>query len=173
MKAKSMFILLSVWSRMGVAIGVEAAHLLHFPNLPGQEHKVSLPSLMKCRPEINFFVDDTAIGWDIVYHYYDMSKDERHEICPSTRFKGKCRLSGCGIRIYQRPCGNSCIQNLIKEWYMTQAKYWRLPSASIISKHGNGIISAGRCIWWNIPVCPSETSSALLNMLNSKKRSDS
>lgn len=50
-------------SRMGVAIGVEAAHLLHFPNFCRDKNIKSVITFIdeNADREMNFFVDDTAI----------------------------------------------------------------------------------------------------------------
>lgn len=61
-----------------------------------------------------------------------MSKDRRRGFV--LFFKGKdADFLDVEFKDYQRPCGNSCHQDLIKRMgYMTQTRYWRLPSVSII-----------------------------------------
>ena len=80
-------------SRMGVAIGVEAAHLLHFPNFCRDKNIKSVITFIdeNADREMNFFCGRYRHYFEISStHYYDMSKDERHErfVLP-TRFKGK------------------------------------------------------------------------------------
>ena len=58
-------------------------------------------------------------------HYYDMSKDERHErfVLP-TRFKGKdADFLDVEFEFIKGRAETPAIQNLIKEWYMTQTRY--------------------------------------------------
>ena len=81
-------------SRMGGTIGVEAAHLLHFPNFCRDKNIKSVITFIdeNADREMNFFCGRYRHYFEISStHYYDMSKDERHErfvppsgfFCPS------------------------------------------------------------------------------------------
>lgn len=108
-------------SRMGVAIGVEAAHLLHFPNFCRDKNIKSVITFIdeNADREMNFFCGRYRHYFEISStHYYDMSKDERHErfVLP-TRFKGKdADFLDVEFEFIKGRAETPAIQNLIKEW---------------------------------------------------------
>ena len=107
-------------SRMGVAIGVEAAHLLHFPNFCRDKNIKSVITFIdeNADREMNFFCGRYRHYFEISStHYYDMSKDERHErfVLP-TRFKGKdADFLDVEFEFIKGRAETPAIQNLIKE----------------------------------------------------------
>lgn len=110
-------------------------------------------------------------------HYYDMSKDERHErfVLP-TRFKGKdADFLDVEFEFIKGRAETPAIQNLIKEWVhdsgqvLTIAVCLNYPPQSMAM----GLYLPDDVYDENIPVfVRQETSSALLNMLNSKKKDE-
>ena len=167
-------------SRMGVAIGVEAAHLLHFPNFCRDKNIKSVITFIdeNADREMNFFCGRYRHYFEISStHYYDMSKDERHErfVLP-TRFKGKdADFLDVEFEFIKGRAETPAIQNLIKEWVhdsgqvLTIAVCLNYPPQSMAM----GLYLPDDVYDENIPVfVRQETSSALLNMLNSKKKDE-
>lgn len=167
-------------SRMGVAIGVEAAHLLHFPNFCRDKNIKSVITFIdeNADREMNFFCGRYRHYFEISStHYYDMSKDERHErfVLP-TRFKGKdADFLDVEFEFIKGRAETPAIQNLIKEWVhdsgqvLTIAVCLNYPPQSMAM----GLYLPDDVYDENIPVfVRQETSSALLNMLNSRKKDE-
>lgn len=167
-------------SRMGVAIGVEAAHLLHFPNFCRDKNIKSVITFIdeNADREMNFFCGRYRHYFEISStHYYDMSKDERHErfVLP-TRFKGKdADFLDVEFDFIKGRAETPAIQNLIKEWVhdsgqvLTIAVCLNYPPQSMAM----GLYLPDDVYDENIPVfVRQETSSALLNMLNSRKKDE-
>lgn len=167
-------------SRMGVALGVEAAHLLHFPNFCRDKSKKSVITFIDeiADEEMNFFCGRYRHFFEISStYYYDMSGEKAIEkIIPATRFKGKdSDFLDVQFEFIKGRAENPLIQNKIREWahasdeILTIAICLNYPPESMAM----GLYLPDDVYDNNIPVLVrQETSSALLNMLNSKKKED-
>lgn len=167
-------------SRMGVAIGVEAAHLLHFPNFCRDKNKKSVITFIdeNADREMNFFCGRYRHYFEIAStHYYDMSNNKKHKkfILP-TRFSGKdADFLDVEFEFIKGRAETPAIQNRIKEWLhdpnqvLTIAVCLNYPPQSMAM----GLYLPDDVYDNNIPVfVRQETSSALLNMLNSLKNDE-
>ena len=167
-------------SRMGVALGVEAAHLLHFPNFCRDNSKKSIITFIDeiADEEMNFFYGRYRHYFEIASTcYYDMSNDTiSRKIIPPSRFSGKdADFLDIQFEFIKGRAENPIIQNQIKEWVhnpdeiLTIAVCLNYPPQSMAM----GLYLPDDVYDNNIPVLVrQETSSALLNMLNSKKKDD-
>lgn len=167
-------------SRMGVAIGVEAAHLLHFPNFCRNKNIKSVITFIdeNADREMNFFCGRYRHYFEISStHYYDMSNNKKLKryILPS-RFEGKdANFLDVEFEFIKGRAETPIIQNKIKEWVndsnqvLTIAVCLNYPPQSMAM----GLYLPDDVYDNNIPVfVRQETSSALLNMLNSKKKDE-
>lgn len=167
-------------SRMGVAMGIEAAHLLHFPNFCRDKSKKSVITFIdeNADREMNFFCGRYRHYFEISStHYYDMSngKKRRKYIHP-TRFEGKdADFLDVEFEFIKGRAETPAIQNRIKEWVddpnqvLTIAVCLNYPPQSMAM----GLYLPDDVYDKNIPVfIRQETSSALLNMLNSQKKDE-
>lgn len=167
-------------SRMGVALGVEAAHLLHFPNFCRDNSKKSVITFIDeiADEEMNFFCGRYRHYFEIATtYYYDKSSGEiGRKVIPPSRFEGKdADFLDVQFEFIKDRAESPLIQNKIKEWVhnpdeiLTIAVCLNYPPQSMAM----GLYLPDDVYDNNIPVLiRQETSSALLNMLNSKKKDD-
>lgn len=168
-------------SRMGIAIGVEAAHLLHFPNFcKNSKHKSVITFIdEKADYEMNFFRGRYRHYFEISSTtYYDMSRDgEQKQVIPSTRFSDKnANFLDIEFEFIKGRAENPLIQQKISKWanasdeVLSIAICLNYPPQSMAM----GLYLPDNVYDNNIPVfVRQETSSALLTMLYSKKKEDS
>ena len=164
-------------SRMGVAIGVEAAHLLHFPNFCRDPHCKSTITFIDemADREMNFFRGRYRHYFEISSTtYYDMSTDtvSKHVIPPS-RFQGKdSDFLDVEFEFIKGRAESPVIQQTISKWAESEDE---LLSIAICLNYppqsmAMGLYLPDNIYNKNIPVfIRLETSAALLTMLNSKK----
>lgn len=167
-------------SRMGIALGVEAAHLLHFPNFCRDKSKKSVITFIDeiADEEMNFFCGRYRHYFEIAStRYYDTNCEKIIEkIVPATRFQGKdADFLDVEFEFIKGRAENPLIQNKIKDWVhasdeiLTIAICLNYPPESMAM----GLYLPDDVYDNNIPVLVrQETSSALLNMLNNKKKED-
>jgi len=164
-------------SRMGVAIGVEAAHLLHFPNFCRDPHCKSTITFIDemADREMNFFRGRYRHYFEISSTtYYDMSTDtvSKHVIPPS-RFQGKdSDFLDVEFEFIKGRAESPVIQQTISKWAESEDELLGIaiclnyPPQSMAM----GLYLPDNIYNKNIPVfIRLETSAALLTMLNSKK----
>lgn len=165
-------------SRMGVALGVEAAQLLHFPNF----------CLDGCHKSIITFIDEVADEEMNFFrgryrHYFEVASTTYCEVTsegelkktllPPTRFQGKdADFLDVGFEFIKGRAESPAVQNLIRNWaneeneLLTIAICLNYPPQSMAM----GLYLPDNVYDKNIPVLiRQETSAALLAMLNSKK----
>ena len=167
-------------SRMGVAIGVEAAHLLHFPNFCRNPKYKSVITFIDeaADKEMDFFRGRYRHYFEIASTiYYDMSGDkELKQILPPTRFKGKdAKFLDIEFEFIKGRAETPLIQQKVSHWaqasdeILSIAVCLNYPPQSVAM----GLYLPDDVYDRNIPVfVRQETSSALLTMLNSKKKED-
>ena len=164
-------------SRMGVAIGVEAAHLLHFPNFcrdPRCKSTITFIDEMADR-EMNFFRGRYRHYFEISSTtYYDMSTDTVNKhIIPPSRFQNKdSNFLDIEFEFIKGRAESPVIQQAISEWANSEDEILSIaiclnyPPQSMAM----GLYLPDNIYNKNIPVfIRLETSAALLTMLNSKK----
>lgn len=167
-------------SRMGIAIGVEAAHLLHFPNFcrnPKYKSVITFIDEVADR-EMNFFRGRYRHYFEIASTtYYDMSGDkELKQMIPPTRFSGKdARFLDVEFEFIKGRAETPLVQQKLSQWanasdeVLSIAVCLNYPPKSMAM----GLYLPDNIYDRNIPVfVRQETSSALLTMLNSKKKED-
>lgn len=164
-------------SRMGVAIGVEAAHLLHFPNFCRDNSKKSVITFIdeNADREMNFFCGRYRHYFEISpAFFYDMSGTEiQEQIIPPSRFTDKdSDFLDIKFEFVKGHAENRLIQQKLCEWanapdeILTIAVCLNYPPQSMAM----GLYLPDNIYDNNIPVfIRQETSCALLNMLVSKK----
>lgn len=164
-------------SRMGVAIGVEAAHLLHFPNFCRDSRCKSTITFIDemADREMNFFRGRYRHYFEIASTtYYDMSTDVVNKcIIPPSIFQGKdSDFLDVEFEFIKGRAESPVIQQAISEWansdneILSIAICLNYPPQSMAM----GLYLPDNIYNKNIPVfIRLETSAALLTMLNSKK----
>lgn len=168
-------------SRMGVAVGVEAAHLLHFPNFCRDNRCKSTITFIDeaADREMNFFRGRYRHYFEIASaKYCDMSGDKTSmHIIPPSRFTGKdADFLDIEFEFIKGRAESPAIQQKIIDWakaddeVLSIAICLNYPPQSMAM----GLYLPDIVYDRNIPVfIRLETSAALLTMLNSKKAEES
>lgn len=167
-------------SRMGVALGVEAAHLLHFPNFCRDSKKKTVITFIdqQADDEMNFFRGRYRHFFDISPAYYcDANHPEMQDLSPFPSGTNKEDSNFLDIRFefIKGRAESDFVQNKIGEWannpdeILTIAICLNFPPQSIAM----GLYLPGIVYDRNIPVfIRQETSSALLEMLSANKKQE-
>ena len=164
-------------SRMGVAIGVEAAHLLHFPNYCRDNKYKSVITFIDemADREMNFFRGRYRHYFEISSAaYYDASNETiEKRIIPPTGFDGKdCDFLDVEFEFIKGRAESPVIQKMIQTWADSEDE---ILSIAICLNYPPQSMAMGLYLpdivyEKNISVfIRQETSAALLTMLNSKK----
>lgn len=165
-------------SRMGIALAVEAAQLLHFPNFCRDSKKKSIITFIdeNADVEMNFFMRRYRHYFEISStSYRDMTgeKEIYKEIAP-TLFRGEnSDFLDIRFEFVKGKAESTLVQNQIEKWSMADdellsiAVCLNLPPQSMAV----GLYLPDKVYERNIPIfIRQETSSALLTMLNSSKK---
>ncbi|MEG1649776.1 MAG: hypothetical protein RR277_07795, partial [Rikenellaceae bacterium] len=167
-------------SRMGVAIGVEAAHLLHFPNFCRDNNKKTIITFIDehADDEMNFFRGRYRHFFDISPAYYSCANDLNAEEFTPIHSNSACEDSNfldIRFEFIKGRAESDFVQNKIEEWakdpneILTIAVCLNFPPQSIAM----GLYLPSIVYDRNITVfVRQETSSALLNMLNKNETNE-
>lgn len=166
-------------SRMGVALGVEAAQLLHFPNFCRNPRLKSRITFIDAAAdeEMNFFRGRYRHYFDLApCHYRDMTRPDEERIlppnwdcCPRTDFLD------VEFEFIKGRAETPAVQNLLAKWAEDLKQQLSIaiclnfpPQAMAMGLYLPDVIYAR-----NIPVfVRQETSSALLDLLNNRLKKE-
>ncbi|MDD3036965.1 hypothetical protein [Bacteroides sp.] len=166
-------------SRMGVALGVEAAHLLHFPNYCRDNRYKSVITFIdeQADREMNYFRGRYQHFFEIaptVYQEVNQEGELEIQILPPTKFEGTdADFLDIQFEFIKGRAESEVIQKQLNEWaspesneILTIAVCLNYPPQSVAI----GLYLPDSIFENNIPVfIRQETSSALLSMLSSRK----
>lgn len=166
-------------SRMGVALGVEAAQLLHFPNFCRDRRLKSQITFIdaKADEEMNFFRGR-------YHHYFDMApslyRDMEHSeevrvLPPNWNYSFRTDFLDVEFEFIKGRAETPAVQKLLTEWAEDESRQLSIaiclnfpPQAMAMGLYLPDVIYAR-----NIPVfVRQETSSALLNLLNNRLKEE-
>ena len=167
-------------SRMGVALGVEAAHLLHFPNFCRDKRLKSRITFIDADAdkEMNFFRGRYRHYFDLSLSYYrDMEQIEKvHTILPNQIYGKEVNFLDIEFEFIKGRAETLEIQQLLVQWAkdpqqeLSIAICLNFPPQSMAM----GLYLPDVIYDQNIPVfIRQETSSALLDMLNNRIKKES
>ena len=167
-------------SRMGVALGVEAAHLLHFPNFCRDKRLKSRITFIDADAdkEMNFFRGRYRHYFDLSLSYYrDMEQIEKvHTILPNQVYGKEVNFLDIEFEFIKGRAETPEIQQLLVQWAkdpqqeLSIAICLNFPPQSMAM----GLYLPDVIYDQNIPVfIRQETSSALLDMLNNRIKKES
>lgn len=167
-------------SRMGVALGVEAAHLLHFPNFCRDKRLKSRITFIDADAdkEMNFFRGRYRHYFDLSLSYYrDMEQIEKvHTILPNQVYGKEVNFLDIEFEFIKGRAETLEIQQLLVQWAkdpqqeLSIAICLNFPPQSMAM----GLYLPDVIYDQNIPVfIRQETSSALLDMLNNRIKKES
>jgi hypothetical protein len=167
-------------SRMGVALGVEAAHLLHFPNFCRDKRLKSRITFIDANAdkEMNFFRGRYRHYFDLSLSYYrDMEQIEKVHTILSNQIYGKeVNFLDIEFEFIKGRAETLEIQQLLAQWAkdpqqeLSIAICLNFPPQSMAM----GLYLPDVIYDQNIPVfIRQETSSALLDMLNNRIKKES
>lgn len=167
-------------SRMGVALGVEAAHLLHFPNFCRDKRLKSRITFIDADAdkEMNFFRGRYRHYFDLSLSYYrDMEQIEKVHTILSNQIYGKeVNFLDIEFEFIKGQAETPEIQQLLAQWAkdpqqeLSIAICLNFPPQSMAM----GLYLPDVIYDQNIPVfIRQETSSALLDMLNNRIKKES
>lgn len=167
-------------SRMGVALGVEAAHLLHFPNFCRNKRLKSRITFIDADAdkEMNFFRGRYRHYFDLSLSYYrDMEQIEKvHTILPNQVYGKEVNFLDIEFEFIKGRAETPEIQQLLVQWAkdpqqeLSIAICLNFPPQSMAM----GLYLPDVIYDQNIPVfIRQETSSALLDMLNNRIKKES
>ena len=165
-------------SRMGIALAVEAAHLLHFPNFCRDSKLKSVITFIdeNADVEMNFFMKRYRHYFEISStSYWDMSGEQEiyKEMSP-TLFRDKnSDFLDIRFEFIKGKAESTLVQNQIEKWatddseLLSIAVCLNLPPQSMAV----GLYLPDKVYEKDIPILiRQETSSALLTMLNSTQK---
>lgn len=167
-------------SRMGAALGVEAAHLLHFPNFCRDKRLKSRITFIDADAdkEMNFFRGRYRHYFDLSLSYYrDMEQIEKvHTILPNQIYGKEVNFLDIEFEFIKGQAETPEIQQLLAQWAkdpqqeLSIAICLNFPPQSMAM----GLYLPDVIYDQNIPVfIRQETSSALLDMLNNRIKKES
>lgn len=166
-------------SRMGVALGVEAAQLLHFPNFCRDRRLKSRITFIDAAAdeEMNFFRGRYRHYFDLApCHYRDMTRpDEEHILPPNWDYGSRTDFLDVEFEFIKGRAETPAVQQLLAEWAGDPRQQLSIaiclnfpPQAMAMGLYLPDVIYA--C---NIPVfVRQETSSALLDLLNNRRKKE-
>lgn len=166
-------------SRMGVALGVEAAHMLHFPNFCRDKRLKSKITFIDATAdeEMNFFRGRYRHYFDIAScSYRDMDNIQEIKLLrPNNIYGADTDFLDVEFEFIKGRAENPVIQTLLAEWanddnqQLSIAICLNYPPRSMAM----GLYLPDVIYDRNIPVfVRQETSSALLDMLNNRMKKD-
>ena len=167
-------------SRMGVALGVEAAQLLHFPNFCRNRQLKSRITFIDARAdvEMNFFRGRYRHYFDLAScTYRDIETPEKDRIIPNSIYdNNKTEFLDIEFEFIKGRAENPALQQLLVDWAkdnerqeLSIAVCLNYPPQSMAI----GLYLPDKIYDNNIPVfVRQETSSALLNLLNNRFKQD-
>lgn len=166
-------------SRMGVAMGVEAAQLLHFPNFCRDRRLKSRITFIDAvaDEEMNFFRGRYRHYFDLAPSLYrDMEHpDEEHILPPNWGYGSRTDFLDVEFEFIKGRTEAPAVQQLLAEWAEDPAQQLSIaiclnfpPQSMAMGLYLPDIIYTR-----NIPVfVRQETSSALLNLLNNRLKEE-
>lgn len=166
-------------SRMGVALGVEAAQLLHFPNFCRDRRLKSRITFIDAAAdeEMNFFRGRYRHYFDLApSRYWDMTRpDEVRILPPNWGFGPRTDFLDVEFEFINGRAETPSVQRLLAEWAEDSEQQLSIaiclnfpPQAMAMGLYLPDVIYAH-----NIPVfVRQETSSALLNLLNNRLKKE-
>ena len=166
-------------SRMGVALGVEAAQLLHFPNFCRDRRLKSRITFIDAAAdeEMNFFRGRYRHYFDLASSlYHDMEHpNEEHVLPPNWNYGPRTDFLDVKFEFIKGRAETPAIQKLLAEW--AEDKSQQLSIAICLNfpprAMAMGLYLPDSVYDRNIPVfVRQETSSALLNMLNNRLKEE-
>jgi hypothetical protein len=164
-------------SRMGIAMGIQAAHLCHFPNFVTKGIKSRITFIDEnADREMNFLKGHYLhLFAEIDYSYTDIEKPEHNKTIADNRQEGKEIFTDIELEFIKGRPGNPAIQKLIAEWAVETDK---LLTVAVCLSHSPVAIAAGLYlpdeIYTNrIPVfVRQEASSCILSLLSQDSDSE-
>lgn len=166
-------------SRMGVALGVEAAQLLHFPNFCRDRRLKSRITFIDATAdeEMNFFRGRYRHYFDLAPSLYrDMEHSEEVRILPPNwNYSFRTDFLDVGFEFIKGRAETQAVQKLLAKWAEDESRQLSIaiclnfpPQAMAMGLYLPDVIYAR-----NIPVfVRQETSSALLNLLNNRLKEE-
>lgn len=166
-------------SRMGVALGVEAAQLLHFPNFCRDQRLKSRITFIDAAAdeEMNFFRGRYRHYFDLApCHYRDMTRpDEEHILPPNWDYGSRTDFLDVEFEFIKGRAETPAVQQLLAKWAGDPKQQLSIaiclnfpPQAMAMGLYLPDIIYARK-----IPVfVRQETSSALLDLLNNRLKKE-
>ena len=166
-------------SRMGVALGVEAAQLLHFPNFCRDRRLKSRITFIDATAdeEGNFFRGRYRHYFDLApSHYRDMThSDEERILPPNWDYGSRTDFLDVEFEFIKGRAETPAVQNLLAKWAEDPKQQLAIaiclnfpPKAMAMGLYLPDVIYAR-----NIPVfVRQETSSALLDLLNNRLKKE-
>ena len=166
-------------SRMGVALGVEAAQLLHFPNFCRDRRLKSRITFIGARAdeEVDFFRGRYRHYFDLApSHYRDMTRpDEERILPPNWDYGSRTDFLDVEFEFIKGRAETPAVQRLLAEWAGDPKQQLSIaiclnfpPQAMAMGLYLPDVIYAR-----NIPVfVRQETSSALLDLLNNRLKKE-
>ena len=166
-------------SRMGVALGVEAAQLLHFPNFCRDRRLKSRITFIDAAAdeEMNFFRGRYRHYFDLApSHYRDMTRpDEERILPPNWDYGSRTDFLDVEFEFIKGRAETPAVQRLLAEWAGDPKQQLSIaiclnfpPQAMAMGLYLPDVIYAR-----NIPVfVRQETSSALLDLLNNRLKKE-
>lgn len=166
-------------SRMGVALGVEAAHLLHFPNFCRDRRLKSRITFIDAAAdvEMNFFRGRYRHYFDLApSRYRDMEQPGGERILPPNRdYASGTDFLDVEFEFVKGRAETPAVQQLLAQWAEDPAQQLSIaiclnfpPRSMAMGLYLPDVIYDG-----NIPVfVRQETSSALLDLLNNRLKKD-
>ena len=166
-------------SRMGVALGVEAAQLLHFPNFCRDQRLKSRITFIDAAAdeEMNFFRGRYRHYFDLTSSLYRDMEHPASDYSPSKNWSYGVRTDFLDVEFefIKGRAETPAVQNLLAEWAEDSQQQLSIaiclnfpPRAMAMGLYLPDVIYAR-----NIPVfVRQETSSALLNLLNNRRKDE-
>lgn len=166
-------------SRMGVALGVEAAQLLHFPNFCRDRRLKSRITFIDAAAdeEMNFFRGRYRHYFDLApSRYRDMTRlGEKHILPPNWDYGSRTDFLDVEFEFIKGRAETPAVQNLLAKWAEDSKQQLSIaiclnfpPQAMAMGLYLPDVIYAR-----NIPVfVRQETSSALLDLLNNRRKKE-
>ena len=166
-------------SRMGVALGVEAAQLLHFPNFCRDRRLKSRITFIDAAAdeEMNFFRGRYRHYFDLApCHYRDLARpDEERILPPNWDYGSRTDFLDVEFEFIKGRAETPAVQQLLAKWAGDSKQQLSIaiclnfpPQAMAMGLYLPDVIYAR-----NIPVfVRQETSSALLDLLNNRLKKE-
>lgn len=167
-------------SRMGVALGIEAAHITHFPNFCRDKSNKTVITFIdeNADREMNFFRGRYRHIFDIASTHYTKIEDgevTEKELLPNLSSGSASNFLDIRFEFIKSRAEDPIVQNMFQEWaespdeILTIAVCFSYPPESMAM----GLYLPDSIYEKNIPVfIRQETSSTLLEMLSENKKTE-